>query len=270
MSGRSETASLVASAGGALAATPLFWVDPALPFLANAGLSALGILVLVALPATRSETGRQYSVRRAVRMLRVQAGRPAVRWLVVYVALFNLLFSMTRWLEQPALKAAGVPLAGFGALYTSFQLVSAAGTWTTGWLQETLGTRWFFLLLAPLVGVTYGLLFAVPMFVVPVIYLRRVLARIIRPLRNQYLNDRFDGFRRATMLSGVSMVLTLVSGISAAAFGPLAERMGPGSFLPRAGIIVASVGILLWAVANPVRIVSGANDTGTTECLADS
>ncbi|QLD86590.1 MFS transporter [Natronomonas halophila] len=256
VSGRSETASLLASAGGALAATPLYWVDPALPFLANALLSAVGIAVLAALPATRGDEETTFSVRRAVRMLRVQAGRPEVRWLVVYTALFNLLLSMTRWLEQPALKAAGVPLAGFGALYASFQLVSAAGTWTTGWLQDSLGAKRFFLLLAPLVGVAYGLVAVVPAFVVPVVYLRRVLARVVGPLRDQYLNDRFDGFSRATMLSGVSMTLTLASGVSAAVFGPVAEAMGPLSFLPRAGIVVASLAALLWVGTNPVRLRS--------------
>jgi MFS family permease len=259
VSGRSETASLLSSAGGALAATPLYWVDPALPFLANALLSAVGIPVLAALPSTGGEQETTFSVRRAVRMLRVQAGRSEIRWLVVYTALFNLLLSMTRWLEQPALKAAGVPLAGFGALYASFQLVSAAGTWTTGWLEDTLGAKRFFLLLVPLVGIAYGLIAVVPMFVIPVVYLRRVLAQLVGPLRDQYLNDRFDGFSRATMLSGVSMVLTLVSGVSAAVFGPVAEAMGPLSFLPRAGIVVASVAALLWATTNPIRLPSGSD-----------
>lgn len=269
VSGRSETASLLASAGGALAATPLYWVDPALPFLANALLSAVGIPLLVALPSTSGDDETEFSIRRALRTLRVQARRPEVRWLVVYTASFNLLLSVTRWLEQPALTAAGIPLAGFGALYASFQLVSAAGTWTTGWLQDSLGAKRFFLLLAPLVGVAYGLIAVVPVFVVPVIYLRRVLARVVGPLRNQYLNDRFDGSSRATMLSGVSMVLTLVSGSSAAVLGPVAEAMGPLSFLPRAGVTVAAVAALLWAVTDPVRPLSRSDTPTPTEGVSD-
>jgi MFS family permease len=264
VSGRSETASLLSSAGGALAATPLYWVNPALPFLANALLSGVGIAVLAALPSTGDGPETTFSARRVVRMLRAQARRPEIRWLVVYTALFNPLLSMTRWLEQPALKAAGVPLAGFGALYASFQVVSAAGTWTTGWLQDSVGPKRFFLLLAPLVGLAYGLVAVVPAFVVPVVYLRRVLARVVGPLRNQYLNDRFDGASRATMLSGVSMVLTLASGVSAAVFGPIAEAMGPLAFLPRAGIVVTSLAALLWVVTNPVRLPSGPDAVAET------
>ena len=260
VSGRSETVALLASAGGALAATPLYWVDPALPFLANALLSAAGLALLAAMPSTRVD-GRAFSVRRAVRMLRVQAGRPEVRWLVVYAALFNLLLSMTRWLEQPALKTAGVPLVGFGALYASFQLVSAAGTSTTGWLQDSLGARRFFMLLVPLVGAAYGLVVVLPAFVVPVVYLRRVLARVVGPLRDQYLNDRFEGFSRATMLSGVSMALTAASGAGSAVFGPVAEAMGPLSFLPRVGVVVAAAAAVLWVATNPVRPPSEAGDT---------
>lgn len=269
VSGRSETASLLASAGGALAATPLYWVDPALPFLANALMSAIGVPLLVALPATRSDYEADFSLRRAVRILRVQVGRPAVRWLVAYTALFNLLLSVTRWLEQPALKTAGVPVAGFGALYASFQLVSAGGTLTTGWLDDNLGAEKFFPLLAPLVGIAYGLVAVVPAFVVPVVYLRRVLARVIGPLRNQYLNDRLDSFGRATVLSGVSMILTLASGISAAVFGPVAEAMGSLSFLPRAGIVVASVAALLWITTNPVRPLSGSGVTAPPEGVVE-
>jgi len=265
VSGRSETASLLASAGGALAATPLYLVDPVLPFLANALLSAAGVPLLVAIPATRGDYGTEFSVRRAVRILRIQIARPGVRWLVAYTALFNLLLSMTRWLEQPALKAAGIPVAGFGVLYASFQLISAGGTLTTGWLKDTLGVKKVFLLLAPLIGVSYGLIVVVPGFVVPVVYLRRILSRVLGPLRNQYLNDRLDGFGRATVLSGVSMILTLASGVSAAVFGPIAESMGALSFLPRAGIVVASVAALLWIATNPIRPPSRSHVTSPSE-----
>ncbi|WP_266081917.1 MFS transporter [Haladaptatus caseinilyticus] len=259
-SGRSKTASLLTSAFGALAATPLYLLNPKLPFLANAVLSVVGVPLLGLLPATRTDFEPNFSVRKAVKTLRIQIGRPTVRWLIVYISLFNLLLSMTRWLEQPALKRAGVPLIWFGALYASFQLVSTAGTSMTGWIQEHLGPRWFFLMLAPLVGTVYGLLAFVPAMVFPVIYLRRVLSRVMSPIMNQYLNDQLDGGGRATVLSGASMVLTLTSGIGAAVFGPVSEAMGPLSFLPRAGIAVVSVAVLLWAVTSPVRSLEE-NDT---------
>lgn len=253
ISGRSEAVSLVASAAGAIAATPLYWVDPGLPFLANAAVSALGVPLLALLPATRGEFEATFTVRRAVRLLRVQAGRPGVRWLVAYAALFNLLFSMTRWLEQPALEAAGVPLIGFGALYAAFQLVSAAGTSATGWIQERLGARLFFVLLVPLCGFAYGMVAVVPMFVVPVIFLRRTLGRVVTPIRDQYLNDRLDGIGRATVLSGVSMVLSTTSGLGNAVVGPIAESMGPVGFLPTAGVVVSTVAAVLWLGTSPVR-----------------
>ena len=269
-SGRSVTASLLSSSVGALAATPLYLADPALPFVANAALSAAGLPVLALLPATRSDSGADFSVRKAVRALRAQAGRPAVRWLVAYAALFNMLLSMTRWLEQPALRDAGAPLVWFGALYASFQLVAAVGTSTTGWIQERLGALWFFPLLAPLVGIVYGSLALLPAMVFPVIYLRRILSRVMGPIKNQYLNDRLDGAGRATILSGASMVLTLASGAGSAAFGSVAEAMGPLSFLPRAGVVVASAGALLWALTSPVRAPDDSGERAAVRDVADT
>ncbi len=49
------------------------------------------------------------------------------------------------------------------------------------------------------------------------------------------------------------MVLTLTSGIGAAVFGPVAEAMGPLSFLSQASIAIVSVAVLVWAVTSPVR-----------------
>lgn len=266
LSGRSATASLAVSAGGALAATPLYWFDPSLPFLANAALSALGVPLLAALPATRDGFESTVSVREALQMLRVQAGRPEVRWLVGYVALFNVLFSMTRWLEQPALDAAGVPLAGFGVLYAAFQLTSAAGTSTTGWVQATLGARTFFLLLAPLCGLVYGAVAVVPMVVIPVIFLRRTLGRVITPILNKYLNDRLDGVGRATVLSGVSMAFSTSSGVANAAVGPIAKSMRPDHFLPVAGVAITAAAVVVWVATSPVRLEpeTPTDDAGAT------
>lgn len=252
-SGRSETVALAVSAAGALAATPLYWVDPAFPFLANATLSAAGVPLLAVLPSTRTELETRFSVRKAIGTLRTLSSRPEIRWLVAYVALFNLLFSMTRWLEQPSLESSGVPLVGFGVLYAAFQLVSAAGTSTTGWIQENIGAERFFLLLVPVCGLVYGAVAVVPMFIIPVIFLRRTLGRIVTPIRDQYLNDRLNEGGRATALSGVSMVLSTTSAFGNAVVGPIAETMGPISFLPIAGVLVSVAAIMLWLGTSPIR-----------------
>lgn len=252
-SGRGATVELVVSAASAVAASLLYVVDPALPFLANAVLSVAGLPLLYALPATRNGAESVISVRETLEALRLQLHRSEVRWLVAYAALLNVLFSVTRWLEQPALDAVGIPITSFGLLYAAFKLVSAGATSTTGLLQDRLGPRRFFLLLLPVCGVAYVAVHFLPLVVVPVLFLRRALDRVSRPIRNQYLNDQLDGVGRATILSGVSMALHLASGVGNAVFGRVAEATGPLTFLPVAGGGVVLVGGLLWLATDPVR-----------------
>lgn len=252
-SGRGMSVELAVSAVAAVAAGVLYGVDPDAPFYANAALAATGVPLVLSLPEARSDEVRRPSIGAVLEVLRRQLHRPEVRWLVLYAALFNALFSMTRWLEQPALDAVGVPLVGFGILYASFKLVSAGAALSTGWIRSALGPRSFFLLLVPICAVFYGAVAVVPAFVVPVIYLRRALDRISGPIRNQYLNDRLDGVGRATVLSGASMALSLASGLSSAVLGRVAEAAGPTTFLPVAGVAIASLGGVLWLTTAPVR-----------------
>lgn len=252
-SGRGATVELTVSAASAIAASLLYGLDPSLPFLANAVLSAAGIPLLLTLPATRNGAETVISISETLHALKLQLHRSEVRWLVAYAALFNVLFSVTRWLEQPALDAVGIPVMSFGLLYAGFKLVTAGATSTTGLLQEHLGPRRFFLLLLPVCGVAYAMVHFLPLFVVPVLLLRRALDRVSRPIRNQYLNDRLDSVGRATILSGVSMALHLASGAGNAVFGQVAEATGAMVFLPVAGVGVVVVAGLLWLATDPVR-----------------
>ena len=256
MSGRGESAMLATSAIAALCATGLYALNPDLPFLANAALAAVGVPLVLLLPSARNGTTTATPVREVLSVLRLQLSRPEMRWLVVYAALFNVLFSVTRWLEQPALETVGFPIAGLGILYAMFKLVSAGATMTTGWIQRTLGPRRFFLLLLPVCGVAYASILVIPAFVVPVLFLRRTLDSVSAPIRNQYLNDRLEGAGRATVLSGASMVLSLASGTTNIVFGQLAESTGPTAFLPVVGVIVVLVAGVFWILTSPVRPLS--------------
>jgi MFS family permease len=269
ISGRADSTLLVVSAGAALAAGVLYTVDPAAPFLANAGLAALGLPLLFTLPRTQgvdadggedgdgsesdADSAETMGVREAAHVLRTQLPRPSIRWVVAYAALFNLVFSVTRVFEQPAMRAVGVPVAGLGVLYAGFKLVSAVAASAAGPLQDRLGTHGVLLLLVPSVGVAYASFGVLPVLLVPVLFFRRGVQKITRPVRNEYINDRLDDVGRATVLSGVSMALTLVSGTANVLGGRVAAGVGPVAFLSTTGVAVALAGGLLWVVAEPVR-----------------
>jgi MFS family permease len=258
LSGRAESVMLVVSAGAALTAGFLYTVDPAIPFAANAAVAAVGLPVLFTLPRTGESADAAadepaMTVRRAASLLREQFTRPSIGWLVLYAALFNVVFSVTRVFEQPALREVGVPVAGLGALYAGFKIVSAVATGLAGAAQDRLGTRGIMLSLVPIFGVLYASFAFVPLLLIPAVFTRRAVSQLVRPVRNEYLNDRLGDLGRATVLSGVSMALSLASGTANLLGGRVAEGLGPVTFLSATGVAVAVVAGLLWLLTSPVR-----------------
>ncbi|EMA02275.1 hypothetical protein C439_06830 [Haloferax mediterranei ATCC 33500] len=276
--GRGKMGLLITSAATAIAGGYLYSIDAALPFVVNAALAALGIPILYTLPAVGDGSADSddpggsndsvFTVREAVHMLRVQAKRPAVRWLVAYAALFNGLFGMTRTFEQPALDSLGVSVVGLGVLYAGFKLVSAGAASTVGVLEEKLGIRRTFALLGPLFGVVYASIALTPLFLVPMLFLYRSTRVVIAPLRNQYLNDRLGDVGRATVLSGASMVLSTASGLANLAGGAIADSLGPVTFLPWAGLTVAGAAGVLWVATSPVRSSDDSTRTDPTGAVS--
>lgn len=199
------------------------------------------------------EDDRPFGLREALGVLRLQATRPSVRWLVVYAALFSGLFSLTRWLEQPVLRSVGVPVVGLGVVYAAFKLVSAGAAATTGWLDEKVGAATVFAALIPTYAVAYGVVAVVPVAVVPALFWNRTARTVTRPIRNRYLNERLSDVGRATVLSGVSMVLSVASVVANVGGGRVADRVGGLALLPWVGVAVALVAAVVWVVANPIR-----------------
>jgi MFS family permease len=282
---RGSTIVLVVSAVGAVAGAVLYTVDPALPFLTNAVLAGLGLPILFTFPAvprggtapnddgadgtgddeSEAPTDDTLGIGEAISVLKLQATRPAVRWLVAYAALFNALFLVTRIYEQPALSSVGVPVTGLGVLYAAFKLVSAGAAASAEPLERRLGVRGVFLAFVPVYGLAYAGLAVVPALVVPVLFVNRGLKTVSRPIRNQYLNDRLDDVGRATVLSGAAMALSLAGALARLAAGWGAARVGAIPMLAVAGPLVAVAGAVLWVTVSPVRnpdgSVPGESDT---------
>jgi hypothetical protein len=88
---------------------------------------------------------------------------------------------------------------------------------------------------------------------VPALFLVRGSQAATRPLRNQYLNDRLGDVGRATVLSGASMVLSLVGATASFVGGQIASVTGPVQFLTGAGLAAAGGAGVLWLAVSPVR-----------------
>lgn len=255
LSGRADSVLLAVSAFAAVLAGLLYTVDPGLPFAANAGTAALGLPVLFTLPRTAASTdgGSTMTVTRALGLLREQFTSGDIGWLVLYAALFNIVFSVTRVFEQPALQSVGVPVVGLGVLYAGFKLVSAVAASSAGPVQDRLGTKGVLGSLIPVFGVLYAGFAFLPLLLVPVVFIRRGVEQIVRPVRNEYVNDRIEDVGRATVLSGISMALSLASGMANVFGSRVAADIGVVTFLAVTGVAVALAGGALWTLTSPVR-----------------
>lgn len=295
--GRGNTAKLAVDALTAVTGGVLYEVDPAYPFLGTAAIALAGIPLLWSFPRVdqlgsdgddcvddddredRTDredrddpcdpAGARLGVREAVDLLRLQTGRPAVRWFVLYAAVFYSLFVVTRIYEQPALAAVDVPVAGFGVLYAGFKLVSAGVASSVGRVHDALGTRGVMASLIPLYAVVYASIALVPVLVVPVLFCNRGIRTLTRPVTSQYLNEQLDDVGRATVLSGASMALAVVGGVARIVAGAGTAALGVLGFLPLAGVVLALAGGVCWVAFEPVRSPGGV-DVGSSGQAAAS
>lgn len=253
--GRGSTAMLIVSAASAIAGGILYSIDVTYPFFANAALALFGIPLLFTFPNAENDMDDDevFTVREAIRILHLQVGRAEVRWFVAYMAVFAGLWEVSWNFSQPALDAVGVSATGLGVLYAAFKLVGAGAASTAGWVEDRLGPRSFFAVLVPLVGLVYASIVITPLAVVLVLFFFRGIQHVIRPMRNQYLNDRLDNVGRATVLSGVSMVTSISAAAVVIVGGWLAELVGPVRILLWVGVTAAGAAGLLWIAVSPVR-----------------
>lgn len=249
---------LSAAAAGAL----VVFVGWGMPFIVNGLIAAVGLPILLTSPSVDeyaetppAEAAEEdpFSIREAVEVLRLQAGRPEVRWVVVYLALFFGLYSAVRTFEQPALDAVGVPVAALGLLYAGFKTVSAGAASATGWLSVQFGPKAVFGMLVPVYGVAFVGVALAPALLIPLLFLNRSVRVVVQPIRDQYLNDRLTDTGRATVLSGASMVLSVAMGLSKFVAGVASSAVGVVRFLVIAGLAVAGLGALVWIAVSPVR-----------------
>ncbi|NHN42383.1 MFS transporter [Halorubellus sp. JP-L1] len=266
--GRANTLVLGTSAVAAVLGGLMYTVEPAAPFLANAALALVGLPILYTFPPIETDADEQaFGVRDAVVLLRAQARRPEVRWFVAYAAVFATAFAATRPFEQPMLRAVGVPIAGLGVLYAAFKLVSAGAASTSGYLEERLGVRGTFAVLPAVYALAFAVVYVVPVAIVPVVFLNRAINTAVRPIRNKYLNDRLDDVGRATVLSGASMALSVVSGLGKIVNGRVTDAIGPIDGVATASVVLAGVGALLWFAVDPVR--STGDESATDDATAE-
>jgi MFS family permease len=205
-----------AVAGGLLASIDLRW--PYVATVAAALASAAVALSLSEEPPGRRRTARLGPlVREAGAVARASS---AVRWVMALAALAVVASHVYFYLQQPYLRAIGVPVAAFGLVFAATKLVTAAVASQAHRIDRVAGSLGVATLMAavPACGLAGMSAVAGPAGALLVLS-RGLLDGLWQPLANVYLNRLVDSRVRATMLSLQSLVARLALALAVSLLG---------------------------------------------------
>jgi MFS family permease len=201
------------------------------------GLAAVVGLFLVE-PPTSETAGTRPSFTRVLREgLGLVLRSSALRRIALDLVSVGALSFLVIWLYQPLLEAAGIPIGGFGPVHVGLSLGQIAVLQGADRLEDVLGSRsrlLFGLALATaLAWIGLGF-FDSPWLVVPGVIAVASFGLARGPLLQASMHRHIPSERRATAISGVSMLRTLAivfangaAGLGArAALGPTAVAIG--------------------------------------------
>jgi len=209
----------------------------------------------------RAEGPDDPAAREALGLLRDRLLRPPLRSFVLFVALlFGVVGAGNGYIQPAAVAVVGdlsfdsVPVvggltaavtsgggflgigerlelsaaAGLGPLYASFAAVAAAISYCAGAVESRLGLRRTLVVVSLVVAGTFAVPLAVPIAAAGTFYVSQSVQHLLRPMVQQYVNDRTGDAGRATVLSAVSMGFGLartpfvvLAGFAAGARGPV-------------------------------------------------
>lgn len=267
--GRGQAVALLVGVVGSVLGGYLGNIDLAYPFLVAAGVTGIGVPVLLAMdePTSYEESeSDELGIREAVGVIRETLSNPRLRAFVVY---YFVLFSAVSYLVfmyvQPVLETVlpqvGVPKGSvepiLGWFYAAISLLSAGLSYYTGAIRERIGIRTWFLVIPFVVGLGLVTLRFVPVLAIPAFLFARGIAETTRSLASQYVNDRIETLGRATVLSALAMVSSLTVIPFQLGSGLLSDAASPLTALAVAGgvLVVGSLAVLGWE--SPVKSSTG-------------
>ena len=252
--GRGESVALAVGAGAAVVGGYLGSVDLSYPWFVAAGVTAVGVAVL--LTVEESETYERADTatpgfRRTLSIVREAITRHNVRafvlyYYVLYAAATYLVFVFLQPIFETVVTDFGVSESRvrslLGWFYAAYSLFGAGLSYYTGAIRDRLGLRRWFLWLPFVVGGALVGAYLVPVLALPAFLVIRGLSDVTRSFAGQYVNDRVETTGRATVLSAMAMV----SGLAVVPFqlgsGVVSDAVSPSFALALAGAVL----ILLW------------------------
>lgn len=251
--GRGRAVKLAATAITAVIGSVLYTRMLVAPFVFTAGLMTVNAVVVLSFPPT-SRSGPEVPGARSnqstVTWREVQRvfRQPGMWSFIVYTVLLFGLVEVARTFVQPVVVGNEVDLSviALGALYASFNVVAAGGSALTAEIENAVGIRAWLVAAPALLAGSFLLIPIFPVLAVMSFIGMEAVWQVTHTFQTKIINDHSGEFRRATVLSVVSMA----GGTSAIGFrvagGVLADLVGPLVMLAvLAGVFGLAGGVLL-------------------------
>lgn len=276
--GRGKSLGLIVSAVAAVAGGLLGSVNLAWPWIVSGVLTAAGVPVVLSFPTPDSDgmdtDGRDASGTAdrdpgpfaALRLARDRLLGPDLRWFIVYTGVFAAVMGVINFFVQPVTVNAvpelpsvyGISLDGVvvvGLVFAAFRLVAAVVTARAGWIRERVGVEGWFRAAPIALGGLFAGVALLPVAAVPLFFVLRAVRSVTEPLQGQHLNDNTGSVGRATTLSAVAMLHSLLIPPFELGGGALADAVGEISAMALLGgfLVVAALGLQLVGVFNTKR-----------------
>lgn len=259
--GRGESVSLFTGVVAAVVGGYLADISLAYPFFVAAGVTAVGIPLLLVLPEPDVTEGVDVlSPREALRVAREAIAQPHVRSFVVlyYVLVSSALYLAFVFLQPvvtDVLATVGVPDARIGSAlgwyYAAISLVGALLSYHAGRIENAVGRKAWFYALPVVVACVYVGLYYVPLLAIPGLLLVRSVGDVTRTFAAGYVNDRIGSVGRATVLSAMSMVGSLAVAPLQFAGGVVSDLASPAFAFAAGGVCLLVGAVVIALVESP-------------------
>ncbi|WP_323174191.1 MFS transporter [Natrialba sp. PRR66] len=259
--GRGVAAGLFVGGLGSILGGYLGQIDLSLPFFVAAAVSTLGLLALGPLPEpTRSSESQSLGAGDIFRVIGTSLSRPSLRWFIVYyfmlfVPIIEILILQVQPVTKTVLVNAGVASGTvkslLGWLYAAFSLLAAIISYNTGVIKTRVGyRRWFFAVPLFIAGGLLSLAI-IPLLALPVFVFARGIFDATHSLASGYVNNRIGSSARATIISSLALVSSLVSVPAQVASGRVADATSPLWVLVMSGGILAVGVVFILIIGRP-------------------
>lgn len=236
----SYSEALASLLGGLLAAVAI-----RLPFYAEAGVLAAGVLVAAAIrepPFHATSVTARPSIRDILSFcVRHKSGLNGLLW---YSAIIGPATLVMVWFTQPYWKSLGVPLAYFGVLWALLLLAKGTFALCAHRIKKRFGISNSLSLLLVLVTVGYLLMGAFPsLWILPVLLIFHFVVATSVPILRDAVNQRTESRVRATVLSIQALLRRLVFVIVGPLIGAISDAFSLQTALLSAAVVFALAGL---------------------------